>query len=183
MTYEKYVNKLSILLKAQYASIIIFYREIAPYNEDFFATLSKPDLDRTRMLADSYYTFLKIYAKVYKNKLANVNRNNLSIKQTLQIMHELTILLYESILNLRDITQEINSKLKTTEVFKKLTKGIKHHLNFFKELEQYINELNITDGEDGSIQFDLNLIDDKSLHSIDFDQVLIPSEWKNFLPN
>ena len=176
MTYEEYLNKLDELFLAQYISIGIFFKEIAPHIDNFFGMLSEKDMQKINLYYNSFYMYLDMYVKIVEDKLVKANLKKLSIKETVKIMEELVTLINQCVYLLEAIKEDIDQKLSTKEIFKTLTEGINHDFTAFENVEKLTKELKISYQTNGNVKFGLNLISDATEHQTDFAKVLISND-------
>ena len=184
MTYKEYLDQLDELFMKDYDLLTINNDEICASLKAFLDIFDKNDWQKMQDHFDAYRELIKIYTNVVVNELDSVaDKSNLSIKKTLEILSQLVLILFGSVMILKDITDQVNAKLKSKPAFKKMVKGIDHYLQVNDEMQELIKKLNITYNDDQTkMQFDLSLISDKPHASIDFDKVLIPYNWVFLLP-
>ena len=177
MTYQEYLTKLDELFKLEYKLICINADEVIEYAA-LFISISKQSKDQKIQETELIYeNLIYKYEEVLAKQFDEIDKNTLSIKQTLFVMKKLIDLLYASIICLQIMVKPIERKLKQTTRYKSFVKALTHYEQVYKKVDLLTKKLNITYSDDFSdMQFGLNLIVDKDINAIDFSKVLIPSK-------
>ena len=118
MTYKEYLNHLDELFMKDYDLITINDDEICAMLEAFLGIFDKNDWQKMQDHFDAYQELIGVYTNVVVKELDCVaDKNKLSIKKTLEIFSLLVLILFGSVMILKDITDQVNAKLKNIPAF------------------------------------------------------------------
>lgn len=114
-----------------------------------------------------------IYAREREEAKTN-DFDQLSITQALLIAQKLVSLNAAKVYHLQKIKEQVPKKLAESALVKKLSTVMNNFNNVYAQQKALTNQLNLTfTNNETNVTFDLNLIDDQPIDSIDFNKALI----------
>ena len=179
MKYQEYLTKLNELFSLEHKLILIYNKELALLAFDFYTKSKNSISDIFEWM--NYRGIENIYAHEREEVKTN-NLNQLSIMQALLIAQKLVSLNAAKVYHLQKIKEQVPKKLAESALVKKLSTVMNNFNNVYAQQKALTNQLNLTfTNNETNLTFDLNLIDDQPIDSVDFNKVLINPEWVKML--